>query len=268
MKRVISTLLVLSMILATACSYKSESSVKVNVNGENIVDAKTTIDTDADKLLDVVANTGGFAKIDFGHQKDDPVTWLVVLEDDNTKILLSEKVLDVKKYNEKDEKKDWDKTTLYEYLNSDFVNEYFTSEEKEKMAFTNDVDSDLVTMLSINNLLDLYGNDKEDDIYYEKDGYYGDKDFFAANEKIVAKPAELALYNEIETYDNDTMAKIMNKDLDKRYDFANGCVPYWVLNQVDDTHSNAFFVTATGYIGNAPANTDYIGIRPIIRIKK
>ena len=236
MKKLVSIILVLSILLITACSYKEKH--------------------------------GGFAKMDFGHQKDKPVTWLVILEDDETKVLLSEQILDVHKYNEKDEKLDWEKTTLHEYLNTDFVNEYFTSDEKEKMVFTNDMYDDLVTMLSINNLLDLYGNDDDSNIYYVKDGYYGDKDFFEANQNIVAKPAELALYNEIDVFDNETFAEIMRTEVDKRYDFANGCAAYWILNQVDDTISNAFLVTATGYIGNAEADTDYIGIRPIIRIRK
>ncbi len=223
MKKTITILLALFFIFTTACSYK---------------------------------------KIDFGRQNDKPVTWLIISEDEDSEILLSEKVLDVKKYNEKNEKLDWDKTSLYEYLNSDFVNEYFTKEEREKMLFTNDVNDDLVTMLSINNLLDLYG-----DINYMQDGYYGNTEFFEANVSITAKPAELALFNEIDVFDNETMSFIMQTDLDKRYDFANGNVGYWILNQVDDA-SNAFYVTSTGYIGNTSVDTDYIGIRPIIRIRK
>ena len=262
MKKTITILLALFFILTTACSYKKDSSVKINVNGENVVDAKSTLDTDKEKQLDIEVNSGGFAKIDFGKQNDKPVTWLIISEDEDSQILLSEKVLDVKKYNEKNEKLDWDKTSLYEYLNSDFVNEYFTKEEREKMLFTNDVNDDLVTMLSINNLLDLYG-----DMNYMQDGYYGNTEFFEANVSITAKPAELALFNEIDVFDNETMSFIMQKDLDKRYDFANGNVGYWILNQVDDV-SNAFYVTSTGYIGNTSVDTDYIGIRPIIRIRK
>lgn len=261
MKRILCVLLVLCIFLITACSYKSESKIQVNVNEENVVDAKTTFDTNSNKPLDVEISTGGFAKVDFGRQNGKPVTWLVISEDDEGKILLSENILDVKKYNEKYEKIDWDKTTLYEYLNSDFVNEYFSKEERDQMIFTNDVDNDLVTMLSINNLLDLYG-----DMNYMKDGYYGDPNFFEANKNIVAKPEELAIYNEIDVFDNETMAQIMRTDIDNRYDFANGCAGYWILNQVDDT-PNAFLVSATGYIDNMPIDTDYIGIRPVIRIK-
>ena len=130
------------------------------------------------------------------------------------------------------------------------------------MIYTNDVDDDLATMLSINNLLDLFGT-----MNYLQDGYYGDKDFFAANDKIVAKPADLALYNEIDVFDNSVMAAVMRTEIDHRYDFANGCAGYWILNKPEDS-VDAFFVTSTGYIGYAPVNTDYIGIRPIIRVKK
>ena len=261
MKRIISLLLATLMVFTFACSYKEESSVKINVNGENIVDAKTTFDTDSDKPLNVEVNNGGFAKIDFGKQNGKPVTWLTIFEDDDTKVLLSEKILDVKKYNDKEAKIDWDKTTLYEYLNSDFVNQYFSKEEKEKLAYTNDLDNDYVTMLSINNLLDLFGG-----MNYLKDGYYGDKEFFAANDKAIAKPAELAQYNEIDVFDSEVMAKVMGTEIDHRYDFANGCAGYWILNKPEDSVT-AFFVTATGYVDETPVNTDYIGIRPIIRIK-
>ena len=106
MKRVISLLLAIFIVFTSACSYKEENSVKINVNGENIVDAKTTFDTNSDKPLNVEVNNGGFAKIDFGHQKDKPVTWLTIYEDDDTKVLLSEKILDVKKYNDKEAKID------------------------------------------------------------------------------------------------------------------------------------------------------------------
>ena len=233
MKRIFTLFLVLLILLNVSCSYKEESSATINVN----------------------------EKIVFGHQNGKPLTWITIYDHNHTKILLSEKILDVKKYNEKEEKHDWDKTTLYEYLNSDFVNEHFTSEEKDKMTYTNDVDNDLVTMLTLDNLLDLY-----DHMNYVKDGYYGDKDYFAANDKIVAKPSELALYNEIDVFDNEVMAQIMRTEVDHRYDFANGCAGYWILNQLDDV-ANAYYVTPTGYIGNTPVNTDYIGIRPVIRIK-
>lgn len=263
MKKIICILLSAFIILTTACTYKSESNVKINVNGENVVDAKSTFDTDAEKPIDVEVSTGGFAKINFGHQNDKALTWLVIYEDETSEVLLSEKVLDVKKYNEKEGEVNWENSTLYEYLNSDFINEYFSNEEKSKMIFTNDEDDDLATMLSINNLLDLYG-----DMNYVKDGYYGDAEFFEANKKIVAKPTDTAIFNEIDVFDNEVMAEIMKSQVDKRYDFANGCVGYWILNQPEDGIDNAFFVTSTGYIGYIPVNTDYIGIRPVIRIKK
>ena len=115
-------------------------------------------------------------------------------------------------------------------------------------------------MTSTDNLIDLYG-----DIYYALEGYYGSEEYFAPNEKILAKPMEAAINNDIYPFNNEEFAEIVRKDVDKRYEFANGSVPYWLLNQDED--GNAYAVTSTGYISIEEPTQGYIGIRPIIRIK-
>lgn len=200
--------------------------------------------------------------IKFGTQNGKPISWYVVFDEGDKQILMSEYLLDTMPYNDNNDKVDWGDTTLHEYLNTDFVNEHFSKEERERMLYTNDVDNDVVTMPSINNLLDIYGK-----LNYMPDGFYNAKDFFAANKKIIAKPSEQALYNEIEVFDNATFAEIMQQDVDKRYDFANGHSAYWLLNKTEDKQ-NVYYVTSAGYITYAEPNTEYIGIRPMIRIKK
>ena len=71
----------------------------------------------------------------------------------------------------------------------------------------------------------------------------------------------------IEVFDNATFAEIMQQDVDKRYDFANGHSAYWLLNKTEDKQ-NVYYVTSAGYITYVEPNTEYIGIRPMIRIKK
>lgn len=255
------SLCVAELVLISACSFKSTQSVKVNVNGENIIDAKAGYDTSDPNLFNVDLNVSKYSKIDFGNYNGSPVSWYIVYSDDKHYILLSEKVLDVKPYHIANDNTEWEKTSLYDYLNSDFINEYFSAEDRDRMAYTNDVDADLVTMLSTNNLIDLYGK-----INYVQDGFYGDKEFFAANKDIIAKPAKAAIDNDIYPFDNKVFAEIEQKDVDERYEYANGSVPYWLLNQSDEGYSYA--VTSTGYIAVLEPTQGYVGIRPVIRIKK
>ena len=164
-------------------------------------------------------------------------------------------------YNETNTKMNFENTTLYDYLNSDFINEYFSKEEKEKLAFINFDNNTLVTLPTTDNLIDLFGS-----LNYIKTGFYGDNSFFSPNKNILAYPLEKAINNDIDPYDNVTFSNYERKDVDPRYEYANGAVPYWLLNQNED--GTVCYVTSTGYIGVTEANTGYIGIRPIIKIKK
>ena len=258
---IVSLLVVISFVLL-ACSVKSTSSVNFNVNGENIIDAKSGFDTEDPNLFSVDINSTEFMRKEFGTQNGKPISWYVVGDDGEHQVLLSEKVLDVKPYDSKEKVASYTVSSLCDYLNSDFVNISFSSDERKNMVFVNDVDSYLVTLPSLDNLLDLFG-----DMNYVKNGYYGAKDYFAANKKIIAKPTAVAINNDIDEFDNKVFAEIMQTSVDERYDFANGSVPYWVLN-VDEETGFCLNVTATGYVALNEANHGYIGVRPIIRIKK
>ncbi|MBR4314981.1 MAG: hypothetical protein IKP66_08750 [Lachnospiraceae bacterium] len=255
-------ILVLALFILSACQVSSSSKVSVNVNGENVIDAKSGFDSEDPNLFSVDVNTSKYSRIDFGSQKGKPISWYIVGDDDEHLILMSEKVLDVQKFDVKEKVASYMDSSLYEYLNTDFVNTTFSEDERAKMVFVNDKDNCLVTLPSIDNLIDLYG-----DMNYLKDGYYGAKDFFAANKDIIAKPTQVAIDNDIDVFDNKVFAEILQTDVDDRYEFANGSVPYWILN-VDEETGYSLNVTSTGYVALNDANTNYIGIRLIIRIKK
>lgn len=255
-------LIITGLLILSSCSFKSTRSVNINVNGENIVDAKAGFDTEDPNLFSFDVNTSEYARTNFGSQNGEPLSWFIVDDDDDYQLLFSEKVIDVVLFDQKESVKDFTESSLCDYLNSDFVNITFSNDEKEKLAFINDTDEYQVTLPSLNNLLDLYGK-----MNYIKDGYYNDADFFEANTKIIAKPTEIAINNDIDPFDNNTFAEIIQQDVDARYDFANGHVPYWVLN-VDEKTGFPHYITSTGYVGLIEANTPYIGIRPIVRIKK
>lgn len=257
----LSLLLIASLMLA-ACQVSSTRKVSLNVNGENVIDAKSGFDTSDPNLITLDVNTSQYSRIDFGTQSGKPISWYIVDDDDNYYVLLSEKVLDVKKFDDKEKVASYMESTLYDYLNTDFINSTFSKEEREKLVFVNDTDNCMVTLPSIDNLLDLYGK-----MNYVKDGYYGAKDYFEANKDIIAKPTQVAIDNDIDVFDNKVFAEILQTDVDERYEFANGSVAYWILN-VDEDTGYSLNVTATGYVAFNDANTDYIGIRPIIRIKQ
>ena len=257
----LSLLVVVSFVLA-ACQVSSTSKVSVNVNGENVIDAKSGFDTEDPNLFSVDINTSEYSRMDFGTQSGKPISWFIVGDDGDHIVLMSEKVLDVKKMDSKEKVPAYTESELFDYLNTDFVNATFSSEDKKKIVFVNDKDNCMVTLPSLDNLLDLYG-----DMNYVKDGYYGVKDYFAANKKIIAKPTQVAVDNDIDVFDNKVFAEILQTEVDDRYEFANGSVPYWILN-VDEETGYSLNVTSTGYVALNDANTNYIGIRPIIRIKK
>lgn len=253
---------ILSAMIMSSCTVTSTSKVNVNVNGENIVDAKSDFDTSNPNLFSVDVNTSKYSRMDFGTQSGRPISWYIVGDDDGHLVLMSEKVLDVKEYDTKEKVSNYVESSLYDYLNTDFLNSIFSKEERERIVFVNDKDSCMVTLPSLNNLLELYG-----DMNYVKNGYYNDKDYFEANKDIIAKPTQVAIDNDIDVYDNEVFAEILQTTVDKRYEFANGSVPYWILD-IDEDTGYSLNVTSTGYVELNDANTGYIGIRPIIRIKE
>ena len=263
MKRLLVVLSAMSLVLGlTACSFKTESKVNFDVNGTNVLDAKAGIDTENPDLVSASVNTSKYKTIDFGKLDGRPISWYVIAEDNEHALLLSEKIIDTMPYNTKNVKVEWTDSSLYDYLNTDFINECFTSDEQQKIAFVNDSDDAKVTMLSLNNLIDIYGK-----IYYVPDAYYGVKDYFEANKDIIAKPSQRAIKNDIDVFENTTFAEIMGQDVDPRYDFANGHSAYWVINTQEETN-DVFLVTATGYINYLEPDRKYIGVRPLLRMKK
>lgn len=259
--KILNIVVILAFIL-TACSSSSKSSVKVSVNGKNIVDAKVGVDTSEPEIVTVDVNTTSFPRMEFGTLNGEPISWYIVTDGGDSYILLSEKILGSLQYDHDNQPVEWQNSTLHKYLNEDFVAECFTEDERSRMKTTNDNDDDIVTMLTLDNLNILYG-----DIYYVEKNFYGDKNYYEANKDIVAKPFNDFIANYMDTFDNNIYARLNNVAVDKRYDFATGCGTYWVLDQ-DMESAVAFYVTSTGYIGNVGYDETDVGYRPVIRISK
>ena len=266
-------LLVFSLLLSAciffACTYSEEHSVSLNVNGENVIDAKVGVDTSNPNLVTTDINTSAFSRKDFGTQDGKAISWFIIEDDDNYQYLFSEKVLDCMPYDISKKRVEFVATTMFDYLNSDFIYEYFNVDEREQLLTVNDDQDFYVTIPTLDNLLDMY-----EKLNYINPNYYGNPNYFEANAEICAKPTEHAINNDIDPYDNATFAEIIQADsVDERYNFANGNVAYWVIDQTNEEDLAedeilAFYITATGYISYSDVDQPYIGIRPIIRIKK
>lgn len=263
MKRLITICLMACLIVTTGCSLSLKKSASASINDKDVVDRRIGTNTNEPDLISLGIDTNEYRKVNFGTQGGKPISWYVILDEDDAMVLMSEKLVDTIKYHDKNENVDWSNSTLHEYLNSEFINLYFSKEERDRILYTNSVDDDIVTMPTINNILDLFGK-----TYYVLPNYYNNKEFYEPNKKMIAKPGEIAINNEIEVFDNEIYEQILqNEGKDDRYDFANGYSAYWLLNGVDGG-TEKYIVTATGYIGGIEPDTEYIGIRPIIRIKK
>ena len=63
-------------------------------------------------------------------QPQSPIAWRVLANEGGRALLISECGLDVKPYNEKQTRVTWEKSTLRQWLNSEFLNMAFTDEER------------------------------------------------------------------------------------------------------------------------------------------
>ncbi|HZK39560.1 MAG TPA: DUF6273 domain-containing protein, partial [Clostridia bacterium] len=87
------------------------------------------------KVGDIV-NLGSYEQDNNTENGKEEVTWLVLAVDGKKTLLISEKVLDTKKYN--DEKVDitWENSSMRTWLNNDFLKAAFTKKEAKKIIET------------------------------------------------------------------------------------------------------------------------------------
>lgn len=69
-------------------------------------------------------------------RRKEPVKWLVLSEKGNNALLISKYALDCKPFNQKRCNITWEECTLRKWLNSEFINNTFSEEEKRIIALT------------------------------------------------------------------------------------------------------------------------------------
>ena len=113
--------------------------------------------------------------VTMGHYKGDPIEWLVLASDGSKKFLLSKNALDAKKYHNKKENTNWSACDLRKWLNSEFLNQSFSPEEREFILTTTvkadknpeystnpgPDTQDKVFLLSVNEVTKFFSSDKD-----------------------------------------------------------------------------------------------------------
>ncbi|MBQ6846435.1 MAG: hypothetical protein IJO61_04820 [Oscillospiraceae bacterium] len=134
--------------------------------------------------------------IEFGKYEQDnddtngkeAIRWRILEENDGEMLVVSEKGLDAKSYNEEYVPVTWETCTLRTWLNEEFYNEAFSDDEKQmikKVTLTND-DGGLYTRVD-------GGNDTEDKVFLlslsEVEKYFG------SNEDRICETTDYAMKN-------------------------------------------------------------------------
>ena len=167
---------------------------------DNNVEFDTLDDRDDELYRD--ATTFKFNIIKFGKQNDQDLTWYVVESYTDYRVLLSEKILDLIPYNDTDFDVNYEDSSLYRYIENDFVSQYFSKDEQKKLLSYKD--GTKATIPTLDNLREYFG-----EVNLAKSGYYGNEEYFKANKEMIAKPAESSANESLvnNVFDNLTFAK-------------------------------------------------------------
>ena len=179
--------------------------------------------------------------------KDEPIQWLVLDRDDKTVLLISKYALECRPYNTANANITWESSTLRKWLNSDFYNTAFSTEEKSGIMLS-DVSADINPNYGTNP-----GNPTQDRVYLlsvcEVAKYFG------SGIVNICAPTKYAVVQGAYT-DPDYLTS------DK---LASG---WWWLRSPGYAQDHASFVYYNGRINCEGLRVDYgyNSIRPVVRV--
>lgn len=180
LKSIIASLLsVVMLMIFVSCGGSGSGEDKKNNSAGASASDNADMNSDGKSTLDKNVKVGDY--IDFGKYEQDnnisngkeDIEWLVLDVQDGRVLVISKYGLDAKRYNEELAEVTWETCTLRKWLNNEFVNTAFTSEEKAKIpAVTVSADAnpsystdpgnatqDKVYLLSINELNKYFSSD-------------------------------------------------------------------------------------------------------------
>ena len=181
-------------------------------------------------------------------QQDDkePIKWRVLSVDGNDAFLMADQCLDCQPYNDEYEDVTWETCTLRTWLNSTFLNDAFSLNEKSAIWYT-DVVNEKNQHYGING-----GNDTVDRVYLlsEKESFQTTHGFHASNENGVTRESSVSEYaKECGAYTRE----------------ENG---YWWLRSIGGARNYAMRVDYEGWVGEYGVyviGNEY-AVRPVLHI--
>ena len=189
-----------------------------------------------------------------------PIEWTVLDVDEyGYYVLISSCALDAKPYNDEDGDTTWETSSLRGWLNGEFYDAAFGSDERTRIRTTHLVNNNSIYGTP-------GGNDTDDKVYLlsldEITQYYGIEpgDHGNCHDEIVCKPTEYAMANGADIYNSDGNAEFA--------DYDGNCA--WWLRSPGNGGNNASAVWGLGYVNNNDNNVTHAGntVRPVVRARK
>ena len=167
--------------------------------------------------------------------EEQPVEWRVLAVEDGKALVISEKLLDYARYNEKDTDVTWEACSLREWMNNDFLNRAFTADEQAKIATVTNRNPD--------------------------NPEYGTKGGKTTRDRIFALSIDEA--KKYFSDDTDRIAYTTDYIHTKGYDYAD-CSDGWWLRSAVSYSFNAAIVSNYGFISQYGfyVNYDEVAVRP------
>ena len=180
--------------------------------------------------------------------KFEPIKWCVLSVNGNDAFILAEKCLDYQKYNKKQDAVTWENCTLRAWLNSTFLNNAFTSEERSAIQSTSVINKDNIYYKNDGNGNPKGGNDTTDSLYL-----------------LSLDEAENGTYG---FWGKESLTRIVKKTAYVKTCEMTGDVTNWWLRSPGEYNICALNVADDGYILYGGYYVDYnSGIRPVLHLK-
>lgn len=214
-------------------------------------------------------------RVTLGHvpNSGEPISWTVLDARDGKALLLSDKVLDSKKYNEERDDITWEACTLRKWLNGEFLDNAFSAEEKRAIAETHVVNSDNPRYGTKG------GNDTRDHVfllsldevrkYWTLQGFPWQKFLLGASEKLICGGTEQAVANGLYTgaitaEDLEEMTENDGPEYPREIIGAMAC--QWWLRSPGIQGDHAAFISYFGYVDSVGVHAvlDEYGVRPAV----
>ena len=187
---------------------------------------------------------GGYPQTQNGNDKT-PIEWLVLESDGETALLISRYALDCKPYNEEFEDTTWEQCTLRGWLNSEFFNKSFSTEEKQYIL-QSDVSADKNPEYSTNP-----GNATKDNVFLLS--IVEANKYFKSDDARKCAPTDYAIQQGADTSD---IYKVEGR---------RAC--WWWLRSPGYFSSLAAYVDSGGSILNDLVDYSSNAVRPCVRVR-